>query len=113
MCHGDELPYVFHSATDILQMFTPAEDARSRAIADYWGAFSRSAHDPNPPGASRPRWAAFGGSRNYLVLDTPISSAVDPPHHCDLWDEVGYLLVNPAALLRGSSEGDHEVRGGS
>jgi len=109
VCHGDELPYVFHSATDILQSFTPAEDALSQAIADYWGAFSRPAHDPNPPGSSRPQWAAFGAARNYLVLDTPISGAVDPPHHCDLWDQVGYLLIDPAALLRGSAEAGGQI----
>jgi acetylcholinesterase/cholinesterase len=103
VCHGDELPYVFHSATDILQSFTPGEDALSQAIADYWGAFSRSRHDPNPPGERRPPWPAFAASRSYQVLDTPISSAVDPPHHCDLWDEVGYVLIDPAALLRGSA----------
>jgi carboxylesterase type B len=109
VCHGDELPYVFHSATAILQSFTPAEDALSQAIGDSWGAFSRPAHDPNSPDGSRPQWAAFGEARNYLVLDTPIASAVDPPHHCDLWDEVGYLLIDPAALLAGSSEAEGPI----
>jgi hypothetical protein len=87
----------------------PVEDALSRAIADYWGAFSRSAHDPNPLEASRPRWAAFGESRNYLVLDTPITGAVDPPHHCDLWDEVGYLIIDPGALLSSSADADGPI----
>ena len=30
---------------------------------------------------------------NYLNLGTPISTVVDPPHNCSLWDEIGYDLV--------------------
>jgi acetylcholinesterase/cholinesterase len=98
VCHGAELPYVFHSATDILQSFTPEEDAVSRAIADYWGAFARPGHDPQPSG--RPAWPPFAPAQSYLVLDTPISTVVAPPHDCDLWDQIGYVLLKPEALLR-------------
>jgi acetylcholinesterase/cholinesterase len=103
VCHGAELPYAFNSASDILQLFTPDEEALSQAIGDYWGAFSRPGHDPNPAEANRPRWPSFADARSYLVLDTPIGTVVDPPHHCDLWDELGYVLIKPEALLRGAT----------
>lgn len=98
VCHGAELPYVFDSATEILQSFTPREQAVSRAIADYWGAFARSG-DPNATVDPRPQWPAFAPSSSYVVLDTPISSVVDPDHDCALWDQVGYVLVGAEDLL--------------
>jgi carboxylesterase type B len=102
VCHGHELPYAFHSATDIGQMFTPEEDVLSRTMADYWGAFSKPGHDPNAGGPERPQWNPFEPFHYYLVLDSPIGTVVDPPHHCDLWDQIGYLLIKPTALLRSS-----------
>ena len=100
VCHGDELPYVFNSATQILQMFTPDEERLSQSIGDYWGGFSRPDHDPNSGGSARPTWPVFADDHSYLVLYTPIATVVDPPHHCDLWDGVGYLLIKPSSLLR-------------
>jgi carboxylesterase type B len=92
VCHGDEIAYVFHTATNILQMFTPAEEALSQTMAAYWGAFSRPGNDPNAGGPTRPTWPMFPGF-NYLNLGTPISTVVDPPHNCSLWDEIGYELA--------------------
>lgn len=98
VCHAAEVPYVFHTATNILQMFTPPEEALSQAMASYWGAFSRDGHDPNNGGATRPAWPEFSGF-NYLDLGTPIAPVVDPPHHCDLWDEIGYEIITPVLEL--------------
>jgi carboxylesterase type B len=100
VCHGHELPYVFNSATDIGQMFTSDEQILSQTMADYWGAFSKPGHDPNTGGPERPIWVPFESFHYYLFLDSPIATLVDPPHHCDLWDRVGYLLIKPTALLR-------------
>jgi len=44
-----------------------------------------------------------------ISTERPVVSAVDPPHRCDLWDEVGYLLIDPAALLRGSTEAEGRI----
>lgn len=78
-------------------MFTPDELVLSQIMGDYWGAFSRPGHDPNDGGPERPNWVSFEGFRYYLVLDSPIATVIDPPHHCDPWDGIGYLLVKPAA----------------
>lgn len=93
VCHAAEIPYVFHTATNILQTFTPEEEALSQNMAAYWGAFSRPGNDPNNGGPTRPTWPTFPGF-NYLNLGTPISTVVDPPHNCSLWDEIGYDLVS-------------------
>jgi carboxylesterase type B len=90
VCHTDELPYVFHSATAIMQSFTPAEEALSKDMVAYWGNFGHPGHNPN--GGSLVEWPAFPGKK-YLLLGTPIMQAVDPPHNCGLWDSVGYLIT--------------------
>ena len=98
VCHGSELPYVFNSATDILQSFSASEEKLSRAFGDYWGAFARS-DDPNATVEPRPSWPAYAPSKSLVVLDTPISTAVDPDHNCDLWDRVGYVLIGAGDLV--------------
>jgi carboxylesterase type B len=101
VCHGAELPYVFHSAANIGATFTAAEELLSQTMVAYWGAFSREGSDPNNGGAARPAWPAFAGF-NYLVLGTPISTAVDPPHNCSLWDDIGYEVLRFDSLVTGS-----------
>jgi len=96
VCHGDELPYVFNSATLFGGMFTPPEELLSQAMVAYWADFSRPGHDPNRSGKNPVRWPRFTGE-NYLLLNTPISTAIDPPHNCDFWDTIGYDIM-PAVL---------------
>jgi carboxylesterase type B len=101
VCHGDELAYVFNTATNIAQSFTPDEEALSLAMVSYWAGFAEPNHDPNSGGTTtRPPWPAFPG-RKYLVLDTPISTVTDPDHNCPLWDGIGYEVVSGTVLLEG------------
>lgn len=98
VCHADELPYVFHTASNIGFTFLPTEESLSQSMAAYWGAYSREGSNPNNGGLPRHEWPAFAGF-HYLVLDSPISTMVDPPHHCDLWDDIGYETVSFSDLL--------------
>jgi carboxylesterase type B len=91
VCHAAELPYVFNTATNIGESFTAEEQAVSNAMLAYWSGFSRPGNDPNTGGANRPSWPVFHDF-TYLDLGTPIETVVDPPHHCDLWDSIGYDL---------------------
>jgi carboxylesterase type B len=102
VCHSAELPYVFHTATNIGYSFTADEEAVSQAMVGYWSGFSRPGSDPNTAGSTRPTWPAFPGFE-YQILGTPIQTAVDPPHNCDLWDRVGYESLS-APLLLGAGE---------
>jgi carboxylesterase type B len=91
VCHGDELPYVFNSAASIMQTFTADEEALSTAMVAYWSEFSHQSHTPNAVD-TQVEWPTFSGKR-YLILDTPITTEVDPPHKCDFWDTIGYLIT--------------------
>ncbi|MDX2170841.1 MAG: carboxylesterase family protein [Deltaproteobacteria bacterium] len=100
VCHTAELPYVFNSAANLGYHFTPAEELLSEQMVGYWGAFAHPPHNPSPIGADRPTWPAFPGE-HYLLLDSPPTPAVDPPHNCDFWDTVGYGTITvggPAGL---------------
>lgn len=91
VCHTAELPYVFNSAANLGYMFTPAEEVLARQFVGYWGSFAQPDHNPNTDG--QPNWPSFPG-KNYLLLDTPPTAAVDPPHNCDFWDTVGYGVIS-------------------
>jgi carboxylesterase type B len=91
VCHTAELPYVFNSAANLGYTFTPAEEVLARQFVGYWGSFAHPDHNPNTAG--QPNWPSFPGA-NYLLLDTPPTAAVDPPHNCDFWDTVGYGVIS-------------------
>jgi carboxylesterase type B len=91
VCHTAELPYVFNSAANLGFMFTPEEETLSRQMVGYWGSFAHPDHNPNTDG--QPNWPSFPG-KNYLLLDSPPTPAVDPPHNCDFWDTVGYGVIS-------------------
>lgn len=106
-CHGDDVPFVFHTDRQVGYEFTPAQARLSDEMVHYWGSFGRSL-DPNAAGGFP--WPGFTPSGlEYLVLDSPaLSTTVDPYGNCDFWDTVGYDL-NPAvdavnAILRTALE---------
>ena len=104
VCHGAELPYVFNTAGNVGVVFTPDEQALAEQIVRYWGSFSRPEHDPSPIGAPV-AWPPFPGE-HYLLLNTPISTAVDPPHNCDFWDTVGYGAIDLTDVLGPGGNGE-------
>jgi carboxylesterase type B len=100
VCHGDELPFVFHSADQIGGKFTPPEAGLSDAMGTYWTNFARDL-DPNGKGAGTtalPVWPLFAGrQRHYMDLNLPQMSQQDDPYHdiCTFWDGIGYNLTRP------------------
>jgi carboxylesterase type B len=100
VCHTAELPYVFNTAESYGHTFTADEEALSEQIVGYWGSFAHPDHDPSPIGGTSVPWPPFVGE-NYLILNTPISTAVDPPHNCDFWDTVGYGAIALSEILGG------------
>jgi len=90
VCHATELVFVFHADLSVLNAtMTPAELALSDAFVDYWSSFARNG-DPN--NARQPVvWPSygFGGARNIIRFDTPISIQDEKPA-CELWDRIGY-----------------------
>jgi para-nitrobenzyl esterase len=99
VCHGDELPFVFHNADKIGGQFTADEEKLSDAMGRYWTSFATHL-DPNGAAATAPatRWPKFSArNRDYLALNAPnISVAADPYREtCTFWDGIGYELFSP------------------
>ena len=94
-CHGDDVPFTFHTDTQIGIHFTDEQNTLSNEKMGYWGAFA--AHmDPNMAGFLS--WPAFTPSRmDYMILVTPeLYTAVNPIPNCEFWDRIGYDLGPPS-----------------
>ncbi len=94
VCHGAELPYVFHSASDINKTFTQGEDSVSRTMVGFWGNFATLL---NPNGAQGSQWPKLNAQTGpYIVLDSGVSQASSIPNPvCAFWDTIGYNLIPP------------------
>ena len=98
VCHGAELPFVFHSADKIGGQFTADEEKLSDAMVDYWTNFAKYLDPNGGPASSAVRWPKFTARvKEYLMLNTPQVTVQDDPYRgiCDFWDSVGYNLVGP------------------
>jgi carboxylesterase type B len=99
VCHGAELPFVFHTADKIGGHFTAAEEALSAAMMDDWTSFARTLVPLDRHGsASAIHWPRFSdASRIYLSLNTPALSLQSDPYRdtCAFWDKIGYDLTTP------------------
>jgi carboxylesterase type B len=101
VCHGDELPFVFHTADKIGGGFTAEEAKLSDQIMDYWTNFATDL-DPNGRSATKAasRWPRFSApAKGYLMLNTPAVSVQPDPFRetCKFWDGIGYNLTEPWA----------------
>lgn len=101
VCHGDELPFVFHSADKIGGGLSADEEGLSSAVMDYWTNFATHL-DPNGTSTATngPLWPSFNErSKEYLALNTPTISVANDPYRetCAFWDTVGYELTAPWA----------------
>ncbi|WP_372360509.1 carboxylesterase/lipase family protein [Xanthomonas axonopodis pv. poinsettiicola] len=85
--HASELVYLFQRPWVLsgTPRFTAAQQAFSRTLQDYWGAFARTG-DPN--GDARPPWPRFDGETPLLLSPQGIGPAADfvQRHRCAFWD---------------------------
>lgn len=89
-CHGDELPFVFHSGAGEAA-FTAEEEVLATGIGAYWASFVRGLHDPSLAGLAR--WPDSRQAGEYQVLSVPISTGVLDPAACSLWDNLAYPIT--------------------
>lgn len=96
-CHADDLPFTFHVDKTLGATFTPEQAKLSDEMIGYWSAFARK-EDPN--GDGRLRWPRFTASGlEYMLLDSPLSTTVNPIANCGFWDEIGYEIDNPVRVM--------------
>ncbi|MBW1780099.1 MAG: carboxylesterase family protein [Deltaproteobacteria bacterium] len=98
-CHGDDLPFTFHTDTQIGTLFTQEQGVLSDQMIGYWGAFA-AALTPNVTGQLP--WPEFTPSGlAYMILVTPqLRTAIDPMQNCAFWDQIGYDLRPPLGLAQ-------------
>ncbi len=94
-CHGDDIPFTFHTDTQLGVHFTEEQNELSNAIMAYWAAFGTRL---NPDVNGRLAWPTYTQSlMEYMILVTPERYiAVNPISNCDFWDQIGYDLRPPS-----------------
>jgi carboxylesterase type B len=96
-CHADDVPFTFHVDQALGFTFTPEQAQLSNAMIGYWTSFADTL-DPN--GGGRLGWPRFShDGLGYLLLDTPISTAIDPIANCEFWDSIGYEVDNAVEVM--------------
>jgi len=90
VCHGIELPFVFHSVKPYFE-FTPDEDDLSKRMVTYWTNFAKTGN-PNKPVAVEPAWPMYEESTDLNVelgLPPTVRQGLRK-EYCDFWDLLGY-----------------------
>jgi len=91
VCHGAELPYVFHTAANRGYKFTHDENELSILMVGYWTNFAKELS----PNHSANDWPQFGPDALNLIFVTPLSAVntkSDLGTNCEFWDSIGYDL---------------------
>lgn len=104
VCHGAELPFVFHSAEKIAGQFTAEERVLSERVINYWVNFA-STLNPNAGSntSTALNWPTFTeDDKKYLVFNTPNVTVQSDPYRetCEFWDGIGYNLIKPWFRLK-------------
>ncbi|MEQ9620195.1 MAG: carboxylesterase/lipase family protein [Deltaproteobacteria bacterium] len=92
VCHSDELPYVFHTAAERGDSFTPQEKLLSNLMVGYWTDFAKYLR----PDRSGSEWPPYMPGSMKLVFVTPVAQikADDEKNaDCEFWDKIGYDLT--------------------
>ncbi|XP_065807648.1 cAMP-regulated D2 protein [Labrus bergylta] len=99
VCHGAELPFLFHSASVANFTLSPPEKLLSNRMLCYWGAF---AHTGNPSSRVQqstfcreqrlPVWPRYSDTSGWLMMNLTVRSHAQVGtrnHVCDFWDHLG------------------------
>ncbi|MCK4840517.1 MAG: carboxylesterase family protein [Methylococcales bacterium] len=100
VCHGAELPFVFHTADKIGGKFSAQEATLSETVMDYWTNFAWYLNPNGDVALSlvAKNWPKFSrDKKEYMVLNVPAVAVQTDPYReiCEFWDGVGYNLTHP------------------
>ena len=93
VCHGDELPYVFHTPEAFGATFDSEEETISATIRTYWTNFAKNM-DPNQGAPVSTEWPLYDTQRRpYLFLNEPSTPEEDPfAEDTAFWYSIGFNL---------------------
>jgi len=91
VCHGSDLPYIFHTFGNTGLAPNSSEMTLAQQLNGFIGCFAAK-DDPNPSGScSSTAWPDFSPSEERLVFDDALSLTTGlASNRCDLWDQIGY-----------------------
>jgi carboxylesterase type B len=90
VCHGIELPFVFHSVKPFYN-FSAGEDDLSKRMVTYWTNFAKTAN-PNSPVSVQPTWPLYSQAVDQsmeLTVPPTVQSGLRASY-CNFWDSLGY-----------------------
>lgn len=95
VCHGEEIPFVFHSADQSGYNFDKNEKVLSDIMVKYWSNFAYSS-DPNKgPHTVKLTWPKYDPTMAPVIrFKAPGSEVMTEPYRkdfCDYWDTIGYV----------------------
>jgi carboxylesterase type B len=99
VCHGAELPFVFHSAGMVIPPYnyTAEEQVLTQQMSNYWGNFAHTGSPNSGPSTVSMNWPVYQNGRlnawENIVFNTPSTIQKNADNvHCNFWDSVGYLI---------------------
>ncbi|XP_072032904.1 crystal protein-like [Amphiura filiformis] len=99
VCHGGDLPFVFHTASLGGFRYTPTELRLTNSMVTYYGNFAHTGDPNNNKWTDKPRrtfehWPEYSRANNWpsMVLQTPKNQVQHRyrEEKCNMWDEIGY-----------------------
>jgi carboxylesterase type B len=100
VCHGSELPFVFHPNASAFNLsYTPQEEVLSASMVAAWTNMAKYLDPNGPSGEGVPSksgaslyWPAFTlDNQSSIVFDTPNSIVHNNfTDECNWWDAIGY-----------------------
>jgi carboxylesterase type B len=96
VCHGSELPFVFHVFDDGVSLYyepTADELQLSEDMANYWTNFVTNS-DPNKGLATPAKFPLYLGSQDTILeMNEPgtVQESNFRDSYCDMWDRMGYF----------------------
>ena len=93
-CHGEEIPFVFHSADQSGFNFDEDEEILSDSMIYYWSNFAYSSNPNEGPHPVKLEWPVYNPSgKSILRFKTPTNDLLTAyrKDFCDFWDTIGYV----------------------
>ena len=93
VCHGSEIPILFHTAELGGYKMTDDEEKLSLQLIDYWTNFAYTSNPSMGPHGIQLQWPVFNaGTESVVYFQTPNTElrSAYRKDYCEFWDTIGY-----------------------